>query len=164
MHHICGMILLLWLFVMRAENSFLWHNNSYQGWPSVKILTKILNIWANRTICLEILFWIRDESSFFLITTNSWINLVHEQRFIIGNCSWLLQNANGGKRENFTVLVAIASMTATAVCIKFKSGLTIWRQKWCLSGMLICKNSNLSVTFRQCEWQGQGMIRFGCVK
>ena len=130
MHHIRGMILQLSKTICyAAENSFLWHNNSYQGWPSVKILTKILNIWANRTICLEILFWIRDESSFFLITTNSWINLVHEQRFIIGNCSWLLQNANGGKRENFTVLVAVASMTATAACIKFKSGLTIWRQK-----------------------------------
>lgn len=85
MHHIRGMILLLSKTICyAAENSFLWHNNSYQGWPSVKILTKILNIWANRTICLEILFWIRDESSFFLITTNSWINIVHEQRFIIG--------------------------------------------------------------------------------
>ena len=68
MHHIRGMILLLSKFICyAAENSFLWHNNSYQGWPSVKILTKILNIWANRTICLQILFWISERESFFLI-------------------------------------------------------------------------------------------------
>ena len=67
-----------------SECSFLRPHNSYQGWPSVKILTKILNIWANRTICLQILFWIRDGESFFLIlSTNSWINLTPQQNWIM---------------------------------------------------------------------------------
>ena len=65
---------------LSAECSFLRPNNSYQGWPSMKIfLTKTLNIWANRTICLQILFWIRDRGSFFFPSTNSRIHLAPQQ-------------------------------------------------------------------------------------
>ena len=65
---------------LSAECSFFQPNNSYQGWPSMKIfLTKTLNIWANRTICLQILFWIRDRGSFFFPSTNSRIHLAPQQ-------------------------------------------------------------------------------------
>ena len=92
-----------------SECSFLRPHNSYQGWPSVKILTKILNIWANRTICLQILFWIRDGESFFLIlSTNSWINLTPQQNWIMykinthffGQNSWLFFCVSISKIDN----------------------------------------------------------------
>ena len=75
----CILKIILFLF-LSAECSFLRPNNSYQGWPSMKIfLTKTLNIWANRTICLQILFWIRDRGSFFFPSTNSRIHLAPQQ-------------------------------------------------------------------------------------